>query len=1369
MRRFALWVLLILLVAPVASFRDHAAAESPSWPYWWGPTEPDRGYHIRMPVVVRNDMNVTLQSPVAKVQIDLAEELADAGWPSVNSGGRAQPAAFELDSDSIRVVAMTNLMSPSPGTFDGRPAIYDATAQGLNQYVAPSAVVPGVVDQAGGLPFDAQVNPAITVFWLLRGAIEPVEPPDSNNPLKGLRFFYVYFDTARNPGHELTPPTGVGAGAVSAIHGGGPGTLLYGFVPPPGEQDDTPSVTVMGLYNNTRVQVELDRGGFQSTVALKPFPIDANVLRKVPLPASEDGTAFRLQANLPILAFVAPEGFVPSVEGGYAGNRFLFVAGDEAAYFADAGRGAPTTIEVQPLEANGALAGNPLVFHLNDDVNPFPHTVGTWASGQADSSCRPQTRAGDAPPLERGRFYLAQVKSGGPVVLQQGRSTSIVQVPAIDGGTLGRTFMGVVSDTPFQSIDGRCTMVQRNREWFVVGATAGTARVDSPGSSGSYQTRPVSAAPDYAGPFGDGRELRNRPVTFNASGPTWLWLGSPSGAVVPSVIGPLGGKEAREFAGIGEAVVFGLYNETQVLTTEKHARSGTVNRLETLAPGGSYRLRNGASSDYLLSFHLVANHPVAVYPTSRPPGLLAGLPLTLRGEVYGSLEFRGHMIGIGPAPGTSLAKATVAGASVNYTLRITNLGRDASGGALPDVVDLSVGTTGEGWAASLDRTVVALGGAREQDVTLTVHPPSDAGARTQAVALVTAASRGNPDIVVSEKATTYLKRVFAVGVWFDLGGGPKSQTRPIDATASAEFVLAVRNEGTVQDRILLSVSPPERGWTVVLHDDQGVEVDALDLDARSPQSTRMLRLRVTPPPMATNDVLITTVTASSATQPAAFDRVTATTKVAAPSNLSAEIRPMTRLALPGEEASFELLLKNRGEGPAEVRLENRTDAPLGWPTPATFIADPVSGGRVNLDRLTVGPGETARIGFAQRIPVAGLAGEAAHYRIAGYLSGGVLAIEVFPAAVVASFHLVKLEEALSVTVAPGTGLKNVTLRLGNAGNLDELFHVRPGPVPTGWSLVVPQVLAVPTGQEAAFTVVLEAAAASPAGRYNLSVLLDSEDGVVQTVDFAISILRGSSPFLAAVPAVKAQPGLVALAQIPVENRANVPVVVRVEPAEGEAWPLAPSDAVRLEADANASLAVAWQVPRKALDGLSRHHASVVFEPDFADASTVVRTVEVDIEVGRPRLSLSDASAIQTPGGRLVRFNLSNAGNRSAEHVNVELHADGYVRDRLGVEVLAPGESAHLALLDAVGKGFLRIVVDPDRHVMLPDGAVNEIDVKSGPLAPTPSLPAGLAILIVAMMGALSLGRGGRSPPLGKPETKDPVGGDPGARQPVGHD
>jgi hypothetical protein len=268
------------------------------------------------------------------------------------------------------------------------------------------------------------------------------------------------------------------------------------------------------------------------------------------------------------------------------------------------------------------------------------------------------------------------------------------------------------------------------------------------------------------------------------------------------------------------------------------------------------------------------------------------------------------------------------------------------------------------------------------------------------------------------------------------------------------------------------------------------------------------------------------------------------------------------------------------------------------------------------------------------------------------------------------------------------------LRLSNDGNLDEVVRIAAGPLPAGWAIDLPGDLALAQGAQGTLNLTLRPAPDTPAGTYPLSVLLVAEDGAVQMLNLTVTVALGANPVLSPGAAVLAQPGLPAEARLPVENRANVPVRVHIEAAPGEPWPLEPSQPLALAPGENASVAVAWRVPRAAPDGTTDHAARLLFEPTDGQAATVERTARAQVEVGRPHLSVSQQGVLATPGGRLVRFTVLNDGSRPAAELELELRAGGAVRDRTRIDLLAPGSAAELALLDAVGTGTLQVVVDP---------------------------------------------------------------------------
>lgn len=1277
-------LLLAWLVAfPLAALPPEAAAQAEAPPEWWGSTDPKAGYHLRIPVTVTNPTSttspnpLTLQDPVVRLDLDLARHLKAAGWPTSATGS---PKGFSLDMESIRVVAMTNLKSPGSGN-DGKPLIYDPTAAGDNRYVAPSTAFEGLLADGSAAPFNAESNPAVTVFFRIQGTLEPTRQGTS----QGQRWFYVYFDSIRNPGHDTPPPVGPEAGAIRSLHWGGPGTLTYGYIPPVGE-DELGKVSVVGLHAGTTYTIEVDNGGFAAYPGLSNLAIGANQVQLRTLPSLEGGTPFRIRSNFPLLAFAESKGFVPSLEGGFAGRQFLFQAGDLSAYFADAGTKAGSTIRVEPL-----AGGTTQVMHVADASNPQPYTLGAWASERADGNCGPAGMPANALKLEPGKLYKATV-TGGPVLLQQGTPAALMQAPALDGGPVGQDFASVLHETTFKGGAG-CAADPRNRDWAMAGTALGSAKLLV---SGSDVQRALPQAPQALGPFSDGRNAKNRPAQWTSSPDAWLFTGEAGPGSIPTVAGALGGEDGRRFMGFGEAVVFGLYPETKVQVQVIRTNSGTTARSEALGEGDVLRISN-EGTDRVVSYVVSADRPLAVYAARERPGFLASRPMDLAG-LTGRLEFRGFALGLQVTPPE---RSALPGKPVQYTLTISNLARSATGAGQEDVVDLTVAGPGEGWQATLNKEFVGIAANGVQTAILTVTPPTAAQARDQAVFMVTATSRGNPTTQVSEKATAYLKSSYGVGLWFDVAGGGKAQTQVIqpkeNVSNMAHFTLVVRNEGTVDDRILLSTGAPLPGWSFLLLDDEeDVAVEAFDLP---PDQSATFRLRVTAPNIS-DGALTTAVTAQSVSENASFDRATATTKVTAPSDIEARVWPMSALVAPGQEGVFTLTLTNVGKGSAQLVFENATSAPEGWPVPHTFFIDP-SGQRLPLTTLSLTAGESGLVNVALGVPKATPAGETAQLRLAARSNETTLAFEVFPVVVAMAVHDIRLEGPTGFDMPAGASLLNATLQLANHGNVNETLRLVAGSMPAGWTIEAPDNVSVLPGETVSVSVRLEAGRATAAGRYNLTLVAIAADGTFHDLNLTASVQRAGAASAALKGDSEAQPGRAVAVPIPVENTANTQLVVRIQAAEGEPWQVADSTPVTLEPGEKRMLDVVLLVPLSAPDGESTHKVRLSFSPTTPGLAGFERTVDLAIAVDRPVLRILSHQAAFTPGGRLVTLVVANEGSRTAHEVVLELASAGELRDRQRLDSLPANATAVISLLDSEGRGRLEVTLDPDGVVASP--------------------------------------------------------------------
>lgn len=1339
------------LLAPIVAPQSQLPLE------WWGSTTLGQGFHMRVPVTVTNPHAYSLTNAPVATELDIRGLLIEAGWVATPSGDRDLLQSFELEPNSVRVVWMTDFEAQSTGPTHGRMKVFDPALEASNiaRYEVPSLFFPGALSGETHA-FDSRLDPYITVVWRVPGILAPGDR----------RFFMVYFDTEGNPAHPPSTTSSTFAGAdLESLFWSGPGATLYGHVNPPRSQTGT--VGVIGLHPQTKVHVFVSSGTGRfaplaaSSGQPNPFTLGKNELRDVTLTSGTPVT-FKLVADRPILATVASAGFVPSLDAGMTGREFLFAMRrpinweQDTVHFISTGT-EETLVRVESLKD----PTKKYEFEMNVATNQYPYTTGhrtgAVAGPGAQHACYPTDLTSPSPALPAGPgLYRATVIKGPRVFLQMQPVDGLAQVPSATGAPLGKKFYGATGWTDFTSGGGVCLPSSRGGTWMAAAAQTSALRVTTPedplqldprGSPGSPPPPPrvIAAAPEGAGEPHTAA-LRDRPLVFDgATTPLALFTGSfppqvdvagafPSAApvtgdsVVPTLNGPLGGGAgARNFVGVGATMVIAPYNNTVLEVDLDYMGSGRSRQVVPLGADGLARFEDLSTQDRLQGIRISADRPVLVYPLAGPPGALAGVPAFLATQV-GQAEFRGYLVDIASTNGLEpLTGSTLAGVPITYTMKITNLAKQAGGAGVADAVDVTLSAPPAKWRATLDRSVINLAAGETQEVRVTIDPDADLPPQSQGAVSVRVASRGNPNMQDSLQTVTLLKRSFDVGLWFDQVDGAKTQTRSVSAGTPIDYSLVVRNQGSATDRIELQTTAADVGWQLLLL--QGTqEVTQLELD---PHESATVRFRVVPPATLNEGILITTVTAKSLSSAAAIDRATTTSRVAAPSDLFLDVPEVTRFVNPGADALFPVTLSNKGKGGAEVVLNTQAGTAVGWGQPLVFVKSPRDASRVPVTRISLGPGESLPLFVALAAPAGASAGETATLRFGAGLSGSTQSLEAFLQVIVRAVHVLDQTLPSLPLEVPQDG-KNVTaeIRLRNRGNLPESLRVTVGDLPAGWSLDVPTVLLLPINGTQVFALRLQPAAGAPIGRYNITLALVSHDGNKTLIALPTVVGVVAREALNPPALVLAQPGRAARIPIPIENRGNAPMLVRVETPPGEPWTLAsPLETISVPPGAQQVLNVGLEVPADAALGATEHRLRLLLRADQAGAVESQRIVTISIDVDRADLRVSDAERFPTAAGTLVRAVVSNLGNRSALDVLAELRVGAETVDRVTIDDLPPGDSANLSFLQPPGKtGDVSIVVDGSNQAVERDESNNVVSLDSPPRKSTPAFEVGLAVL-----------------------------------------
>jgi uncharacterized membrane protein len=1350
---------------------------------WWDQTAPNDGYHMRIPVVVKNPYDFPVTDSAAFAEIDIAARLLEAGWIRQPQGDADVLKSFSLDLDSVRVVEVTDLQAASSGPSHGRLVTYDANirADDSRRYEVPCLVYTGALQRPDAQPFDADTNPLVTVIWRVEGELLP-------NAAGGAeRFFMIYFDSTRNGDKQPASYADSRGGAgLESTFWAGSGLTLYGNVAPAATEVGV--VHVIPLHDGTRFTVETrnEAGIFQPVTAPNGFPSNPTTLSrheaKALFVASGRSAVFRVQASKPALAFVEGAGFVPSLEGSMLGKEFIFPLSHDPVWEQDSIYFAASDLEETVVEVRRLGDSNVLRFEMNTPANDAPYTTGarsgTFQAAGTPGACTLVNPTRPSPLLTTPGYYEAKVTRGGPVLLQIASTRGVVQIPSRLGAPSGTSFSGAVGWSDRQSnhngANPACNDTSRSG-YFMAAAVRDPAalRASSPDFIGQvYPTgrdpsrlpapAPVGRAPaDQDGPVLS--PLLDRPIRFEADRPVSLFAGNmppirqvqplmgvfgfPDGdpvrtpAGIPFVNGPVGGAEgARIFSSYGASTVLALFDDTVVSTDLEYTASGRLAATTEMAAFGVLDLEDLGELDQLGGLRLEANRPVLLIPTKDHSAALAAVPAFLQAS-QSAAEFRGYMVRVSSPSGLNpVTDSTLPGTPITYKVLVTNLGRGLAGSGLADTVRLTA-TGPAGWEVRLDRQDLFLQTDQTAEVHVTVTPPPSLASGSVGQVSVRATSSGNPKMDDSLQLVTLIKRSFGVGIWFDQVGNPqRTQTRIVPHGAEAVYNVTVKNTGAVPDVIaVVATLPGEPDWQVRLRTIAGQAVESLSL--ASGASAR-LQLVATPGPAASDATIVTAITASSTSEPSAQDQLIAITKMRSPSNVRLLAPKPVGYVEPGQTFYFPLQFRNTGTGSAELFFEVEVSADPVWNLTGVMVRDAAGKPTANLTDLTIAPGQTVDLWLAATASSSAPAWAFAQAQVSARIAGMGQTLEAVLQAGVLPVH--RLDQALPplplLAQQDATNL-SAKVRLTNAGNLNESLLVRAADVPDGWTVVLPKSLSINKTATQEITVTIGIPASARPGAYNVSLALESEDGNVTIVRLPTLLGTLTSASGEGASNVLARPGAPAIASFLVRNDGNVPVALQLS-APTEAWSWAsPQANLVLPPGAQVRIRVSYSVPLDAPDGASEHALRLAMKPTDSHSTTIVQTLSTRVSVGRPDLTALAPKAFSGPGGLLVRAQVRNVGNRLAENVTVELRSTDRVLDRIQVQEIAAGSISNVTLVGGPHEsGTLRFVVDAANANVEADESNNAVQVEVvSPPGPTPGFSS-VTVLVGIGIGLASMER-----------------------------
>jgi len=1345
-------LLAALLVLPALPL--HAADAQSSGDPWWGVSDkahPTQGYAIRAPLVFENPFAFALVNPVASVDIDFGKLLLDAGWSSaIRAGANASLTAFTLDEASIRVVDY------------GRSGWSTGPVNGQSTLPTPAVFYPGPWHADHSAPYNNQTNPVGTLLVSLKGlTLAPHEK----------RYFYVYANPREFEAAPASPPTFSlqdRAPLDAYLWGSEEGTTFYGLVPQQGgtqryvvvHPTQGEAIVTLWTLDNGKFSVAPGSAGTQNPTRTG-FGVDAiyqippNKAYKItsdnPVVVADFRADAKGSAAGPCCAGVESQAYVPSLDGSYAGTRFLVYGfkGDQVGGSAGSitlvksGSGTATVTWScgAPFGCGGGATPSSVTLSPASPTAVMSIPAGQWS-----------TLTASAPVLVRLHPF-AVASSEGEVAHS---------VPALTGGPEGTEFyVGAPNDGGLYRVCTEERLVLRavslgkpSLQAFPEGPADTTAplHLDTGCADQHAQTTTPAAPLDFYGAIDPrtGEDSTQVPFRMTVGAAT-----RNTDALARPSFGPVGGVGGVDFdtygqPGIsGRVAILGHYNQTFLTVTEdKLTKAGLptkVNATYGVNADGFLVLDPTRDPLSLASYHISATKPVSVVyddPMQSADGLASyayarmvpSEPVGPRGT-FGPAEFRGPLVALRSpdAPGRNLlVRSGGPGEPMDFRLDVVNLGRWIAGDGLPDTVSVSCDAPQDWKVAGCSRDVPLASGAVER-LQLSITP-SAADVNLTRTVTVTAQSKagGSPATFTFH---IHVEVNYGVGMWFDVEGGRKTIDPPVgvDPGQTYHYNVLVKNTGSTGDTYDLTVKAPQEGWSQALLLD-GKPARTVTLDAGE---TKTLDFAVTAPNQETAPKNFVSITAQSESALTAGDVVNTATQIRPKINITLALDPAAQVVAPGANATFNLTVNNSGNGEFLIRLANDSDLPKGWTS--RFSVDPPE---INLDpgtnftfRLDVTPPLGSRAGDLATLKVTALVGEDDRTLQPGDEVGAVV--------VVRRIHDITTPNLPDAEAEPGETLRYL-LPVANAGNGNDIVEILPGAVDPAWRLTTDSPsLAVDYNATEDLPLSIEVPPGAAAGLTNLTFTVRLSREATENLTVPIQVRQVARLLVEAPAALLTSPGKPTSLEGRVTNVGNLAGEFDLSAAAPQGWnaTLVP---------ARATLGVGDSLPLRLLLNASRDAADgdfpVALQASFADGPA--GGANVTTTLARPLLYLS---SVQTTGtlssGDLVLVSaaVGNKGAIAAENVTVALVVDGAAVDKVVLSRITVNDTK-VATLNWVATGKpkeVRVVIDPQQDIVQSTRDNTQQVVTFGSRL-TPA-PGALAALAVACAAALLSARRRKAP------------------------
>ena len=1262
---------------------------------WWGPSDranPTGGWAVRVPIVVENDKDHEVTDAIVVAEVDFGKLLVKAGWTNRTTGAETTLRGFTLDVDSIRVVPYGTGFSSGP--IDG-----SATKP------VPHHFYQALLEGTRTRDFDAQRNPAGTLVFHVPGTLAPQEK----------RFYYVYANPLEYESAPMRPypHTMEERAVVDSFLWGSSGQTFYGYEPQQSGRLHylefvalTTKPTKVEVYQNT-----LGKFNLVPPTETSPNPLTLGHTStgfqagQFYVPA---GTAYKVVADHPIMMMAhgptsgatdpnAPavtsewRGFVPSLDGSYAGDTFLVFGGAPQS----GGPAASPTVTLTLIKATPGTATvqqGGFQYQLTA-ASPFQYVAvrkDQWSLVQATGTAKILVLMGDG-------------KTAG--VPFQG-----FQVPALSGGPTGTDFIAPVAQD-----GGYATLCSReNATLRIVDLVRPTNQLDPEGPTQSTDPYKLAGSANCRVSRATTSWPRDSPIEVytvkpddaTPARPIALQVGAenrPRGETTRQFVGYYGGEAATSFFTRGKVGLFGHYNDTRVtmfVEKEKNGVKTVTNQTFAISRDGFLSFdpaRQFEDATGRLSF--VTSKPLVVVSMEEAPPayttFVPGRPNPPR-VTLGNAEFRGPLVELRSREkdGRQDFRSTGPGTPVTFPLEVQNLGRWVAGDGLADTVTLTC-TTLEGWKVDGCGKPVTLASGTAERVDITVTPPEDA-LNVNGTFVVEARSKyGN--VASSMKLIVFVEIRYGVGMWFDVEGGRKTIDPAIgvDPGETYRYNVLVKNTGSATDRFELTVEDARPGWTQALLD-HGEPVTELTLEGGE---TRVLTFAVTAPEAESAQQNIVSIRAQSVSSALAGDVVNTATRIRPKVSINMELDPQTRVAEPNETATFNVTVTNTGNDIFLVALKREGLLPQGWN--ASFNLEPPE---VNLNpNPTRDPNLSYTFKLRVTPPLGARAGDLATLKLTAETdTGGGVVIpgdEASAVVVVRKVHNVTTPPLLDAQAAPGERLDYV-LPVANHGNGNDVLELLPGAVTPAWR-VAPgtESLYLDYNESADLPLAIDVPERTPPGLYNLTFTLRLSREAFQNLTIPIVVRPTPLVAVRGPASLDVTPGRAREAQMTAVNVGNVPGEFALSADAPAGWNATFRPArVTLAPGETAPVTLVVNATRDAQDGAFSLGMRAALAGEPAGATPLA------VNLARPDLHLEDVDATgSTRPGDLVVVTASvrNTGGTAAENVTVALLVEGKAVDAVVLSRIPIGETkvATLSWTSTKRTTDLSVVVDPGSEIV----------------------------------------------------------------------